>query len=379
MDLREKQNLFQLLLESFRLVNRSMGAIVAYLLASVLGGVLQIAFEWLGLPRFFISIFNGLYSLYLGVVLWRLLAAKAEKSGESISNSFSAAIFPSVYMLVFSIIAGVALAGLGIVAAFSRSLWVMGALAVIVFFFGIARLIFAPLAIAVREQGPVAAITYSWDLTGKNYPAVIGMLLISSLLPPLVMGGIGYALYVNIPLHFADSFNLAALTPPWYVLGALLGLFFIFLWFSMTAFIVLVFLNRDYGDNRDSFVPLPEARLANQPTQVFGADNNVLPANLGMPVRPEEVQGLSIVKASVKTSTDSDSAQEHLDQRCTSRKKRTSSNTKRKTVCPRFCLTTIWHARLKKTVRCGPLRKKRKRNQTKTTTDKPLKCPNNYV
>ncbi len=33
-----------------------------------------------------------------------------------------------------------------------------------------------------------------------------------------------------------------------------------------------------------------------------------------MPVRPEEVQGLSIVKASVKTSTDSDSAQEHLDQ-----------------------------------------------------------------
>ena len=82
----------------------------------------------------------------------------------------------------------------------------------------------------------------------------------------------------------------------------------------MTAFIVLVFLNRDYGDNRDSFVPLPEARLASQPTQVFGADNNVLPANLGMPVRPEEVQGLSIVKASVKTSTDSDSAQEHLDQ-----------------------------------------------------------------
>lgn len=314
MDLREKQNLFQLLLESFRLVNRSMGAIVAYLFAAVLGGVLQIAFEWLGLPRFFISIFNRLYSLYLGVVLWRLLAAKAEKSGESISNSFSAAIFPSVYMLVFSIIAGVALAGLGIVAAFSRSLWVMGALAVIVFFFGIARLIFAPLAIALREQGPVAAITYSWDLTGKNYPAVIGMLLISSLLPPLVMGGIGYALYVNIPLHFADSFNLAALTPPWYVLGALLGLFFIFLWFSMTAFIVLVFLNRDYGDNRDSFVPLPEARLANQPTQVFGADNNVLPANLGMPVRPEEVQGLSIVKASVKTSTDSDSVQEHLDQ-----------------------------------------------------------------
>lgn len=314
MDLREKQNLFQLLLESFRLVNRSMGAIVAYLFAAVLGGVLQIAFAWLGLPRFFISIFNGFYSLYLGVALWRLLAAKAEKSGESISNSFSAAIFPSVYMLVFSIIVGIVLAGLGIVAAFSRSLWVMGALAVIVFFFGIARLIFAPLAIAVREQGPVAAIVYSWELTGKNYPAVIGMLLISSILPPLVMGGITYALYVNIPLHFADSFNLAALTLPWYVLGALLGLFFMFLWFSMTAFIVLVFLNRDYGDNRDSFVPLPEAQLASQTTQIFGVDNNVLPANLGMPVRPEDVQGLSVVKASVKTSTDSDSVQEHLDQ-----------------------------------------------------------------
>lgn len=314
MDLREKQNLFQLLLESFRLVNRSMGAIVAYLFAAVLGGLLQIAFAWLGLPRFFISIFNGFYSLYLGVALWRLLAAKAEKSGESISNSFSAAIFPSVYMLVFSIIVGIVLAGLGIVAAFSRSLWVMGALAVIVFFFGVARLIFAPLAIAVREQGPVAAIVYSWELTGKNYPAVIGMLLISSILPPLVMGGITYALYVNIPLHFADSFNLAALTLPWYVLGALLGLFFMFLWFSMTAFIVLVFLNRDYGDNRDSFVPLPEAQLASQTTQIFGVDNNVLPANLGMPVRPEDVQGLSVVKASVKTSTDSDSVQEHLDQ-----------------------------------------------------------------
>lgn len=314
MDLREKQNLFQLLLESFRLVNRSMGAIVAYIFAAILGGILQIAFVWLGLPSLFISAFNGLYSLYLGIVLWRLLAAKAEKSGESIFNSFSAAIFPSVYMLVFSIIIGVALAGLGIVAAFSRSVWVIGGLAVLVFFFGVARLIFAPLAIAVREQGPVAAIVYSWELTGKNYPAVIGMLLISSLLPPLLMGGVGYALYVNIPLHFADSFNLAALTMPWYVLGALLAFFFMFVWFAMTAFIVLVFLNRDYGDNRDSFIPLPEAQLAAQTTQVFGADNNVLPANLGMPVRPEEVQGLSVVKASVKTNTDADSMQEHLDQ-----------------------------------------------------------------
>jgi hypothetical protein len=59
MDLREKQNLFQLLLESFRLVNRSMGAIVAYLFASVLGGVLQIAFEWLGLPRFLSPFLTG--------------------------------------------------------------------------------------------------------------------------------------------------------------------------------------------------------------------------------------------------------------------------------------------------------------------------------
>lgn len=314
MDLREKQNLFQLLLESFRLVNRSMGAIVAYLFAAVLGGVLQIAFTWLGLPRFFVSAFSGLYSLYLGVALWRLLAAKAEKSDESISNSFSAAIFPSVYMLVFSVIVGAALGGLAIVAAMSRSLWVIGGLAVLVFFFGVARLVFAPLAIAVREQGPVAAIVYSWELTGKNYLAVIGMLLISMLLPYLVMGGIVYALYVNIPLHFADSFNLAALTLPWYVLGGLLSLLFLFLWFSMTAFVVLVFLNRDYGDNRDSFIPLPEARLAAQPTQVFGADNNVLPSNLGMPVRPEDVQGLSVVKASVKTNPDSDSMQEHLDQ-----------------------------------------------------------------
>jgi hypothetical protein len=40
------------------------------------------------------------------------VGGQAEKSGESISNSFSAAIFPSVYMLVFSIIAGVVLAGL---------------------------------------------------------------------------------------------------------------------------------------------------------------------------------------------------------------------------------------------------------------------------
>jgi hypothetical protein len=53
--------------------------------------------------------------------------------------------------------------------------------------------------------------------------------------------------------------------------------------------------------------------LASQTTR-SSARTTTCSRHLGMPVRPEEVQGLSIVKASVKTSTDSDSAQEHLDQ-----------------------------------------------------------------
>lgn len=339
MEIREQHNLARLLIESFALLNRCGGALLGYLAAGVLLFATEFALLWIGVPNFILKVANIFFSAYFGVVLLRIFGAKAEQTDESVSNAFSASVFPAFYQIAFNFLYGAVWVLIGIVFALAfkgnetLSGWMIAfvtrtagtgtvvaavltllAIAAVPLYIG-ARLLYAPVAIALREQGPVSAIMYSFELTsGKRVLTALGAMLIIFLLPVAFLAAAAYGGYVAIPLYFADSFNLAQLSPAW--IGALIavGLVYMGIILALPAFLLLVFLNQDYGHNRDSFTPQAELELASRETQVFGAGNNVLPPGVGNIVRPEDVQGVQVVKSSVRAASEDSITQQHLQQ-----------------------------------------------------------------
>ena len=318
MDLKERQNIFRLLWEGLRLVNRSGSVLIVFMVVSVLlNAVGPIALHF-GVSNILIQLYDMVISSFLLVVLFRLLAAKADNFGESFSNSLSAAVIPAVYMIVLNLFLGLISAAFvfvgGLVAYSLKTVGLILVLLVGLFVF--VRLCFAGAAVALKDQGPIQAIIYSWQLTSHagTFIRTFFMLLAMMLLPVLYIAAFLRTLYVVIPLYFADSFNLLNLSPEWYAVALGGGLLFLVVSFWSLATFVLFFLNCDYGENRGSYTPDAQADLFSQQTQVFGADNNVLPANLGKPVHMADVAGVNVVKSSVKTGHDAAGVQEHLSQ-----------------------------------------------------------------
>ncbi len=317
MNLKEKQNLFKLLIEGLRLVNQAGTALVVFVILALISTVLPLLLLHLNISPILVKLTISFLSSFLLILLWRVLAAKADNFGESISNSLTASLIPSVYLLIVSLIIG----GFTILASFVLIplLKYTGNIGLIlfalVFYFLFVRLSFVPPALALREQGPVKAIIYSWEMTRgvKNFFRTFFALLVCGLLSPLFLLIIIRALYIFIPLYFADSFNLAALTTSWYVAGGIILFCFLVVNFWSFATFLLFFLNCDYGENRSSYTPLPEDELTSQTTQVFGENNNVLPPGLGKIVTQQDIENVTVKKASVKTVSDSDDLKEHLD------------------------------------------------------------------
>ncbi len=310
MEIREKQNLIQLLMGSFRLINRSIGVVLVYFFLLVL---VTFALK-LFLPRPIGSLLHSLFLVYFGVVLWRILAAKAENNGESISNSLSASLLPSVYMIVFGLLIGIVMTVFFAIVAFMHlPLKILIIIAWVVGIIVMTCLAFAPITIAIRNQGPIEAALYSWNLASKNFIKILLSLIVTVVFPILVFAAIGYGLYIGIPLFFADSFNLANLSMPWYFVLAGLVILGVFLWLSMQAFILLLFLNLDYGDNRLSHTPevVKEAQASR---------NSFAPAPKSKTeqadvITAEDIQNVTITQASIKTEEEHHNhLSEHLDQ-----------------------------------------------------------------
>lgn len=338
MEIREQHNLARLFMEAFALLNQCGGALAGYIITVLLFMAAEAALVWVGVPSFIIKLANIFFAAYFGVVLLRIFGAKAEQTDESVSNSLSASVFPAVYQIIFNILYGIIWAAfmMAFVFFFSGSStfasWTMQimtgsatagtyasiiltvfAIAAVPIYVG-ARLLYAPVAIALREQGPIEAIRYSFQLTaGTNILTALGAMLIIMLLPLVFVGAVLYGGYVIIPLYFADSFNLAHLSPVWIGVFAGLGILYLAILLALPAFLVLVFLNQDYGHNRDSFTPQAELKLNNRETQVFGKDNNILPPGVGNLVRPEDVASVEVVKSSVSANAEDGIAQ-HLQQ-----------------------------------------------------------------
>jgi len=317
MEIREEQSIIKLFLYSFQVINQSAISLFLILLMMCIGVGIEFAGFYFGVPRIVISLFNAVWFSIWPIVLVRVIAAKAEGQSESFSDSCISSVLPTIYTFIMYLLLGIACGVVGLVGGFvfgpiARSKFIPIILLICIAFFAF-RLIFAKYSIALREQNPISALAYSWNLTkGKNLLKVLGAFIISVVFPVVMVGAIGYGIYVGIPLYFADSFHLAHLTLPWICFFMAVAIVLGIIWVSMQAFLVLVFLNLDYGENRTSFTPAPQVVLQEQPTQVFGPNNNVLPPGSGQTIQPKDVN-VQVTQASIKSDVTEETAR-HLEQ-----------------------------------------------------------------
>ena len=258
----QRQSLLALWKESFSVVNRSAFRLVAVVvLLAVLASVMTAAFAlavwplvakgaWVGVVAISVLLcaVSFFASFFLVVVFWRVLAATAEKSLASLFEIMISSIRPTFYAVITQILWMLVCLLLGFAMGFIDNQMVQ-AVVNLVFFLAVGiRMLYLFPAVAVRGQGPISAFAYTWKLTGRNYIDTLLMVLLNALFPltaMLFLAVCGYALYVGIPLFFAQSFDITHLTWPWFAVLGVIVCVLLFIGMAMFAFPLLVFLNRD--------------------------------------------------------------------------------------------------------------------------------------
>ena len=309
MEIREYHSLGRLFIESFSLANRAFGRVVAYMILAIVGTVLLQALLLVGFPPFLIAILNAIYSAFLTILLFKILAAQAEVDLASLTDLMSSSVLPAIYMLIFSLLCGIGYLVIGLVlVALSR---IFTPLILVIFspviLFFVIRLLFAPLAIALREHNPISALTYSWELTRGHFFYVLMTLCLATLFPALFVCACVYGGYVTIPLFFAQSFNLAQPSAIWLIALALFLILTFFIWLSMTGFWVLSFLNLDYTEEKSS------ASQVLQAPQVHD-HGTALSSGAAKASKQTQTPNVQILKASVKASPNDELLDKHLNE-----------------------------------------------------------------
>ena len=290
----------RLWLESFAVVNRCTGKLLWVIIISIglfllAAGVIVLGFgssavlskmqlssisQAVGIVSVllyiaFVIVMN-IYGFFFTTVCWRIIAGDVTEQKQPLSEVFSSSVIPTIYQVAaYFLLSFIALI-LTIIIGF-LGLWrypILGIIAASIVFITIGiRLCYGFIAIAIKRRGPIDGFIDSWNLTGQNYVDALCMCLImigSVLLVTLFFATIGYGLFITIPLHFANSFNLSHHSLIWILVGAVLAVLAVFFYFVIIAFPVLVFLNRNavLFDARNAaapqeniFVPLPELEL----------------------------------------------------------------------------------------------------------------------
>lgn len=319
MDIRKRAGFFTLFFESFKLINNSLSSLSAFFVFAV---VLLAA---TGYIVFLLYPFGGfllnLATLFLTVLLIKILGARAEQEGGYFFDLAAKSLLPTVYALIISIILGVIIAVpviLFILAVYFllspdmiRRAAPLIACIILggVYVFASMFLYFLP-AVSLREEGPISGIKASFFLAWKHPVQTLATALVCMLLPGAVMLGLFKAAYLGIPLYFADSFNLASLSPVWYFVFFAAGIIYAAANAVDAAFLVLTFLNLDYAQNRGSVEEeQPTAEQIKLQQDIAQAERAFSPAQPA-PVPIEEV---AVTTASIRLATDAEEVKEHLD------------------------------------------------------------------
>lgn len=324
MEMKEQSSLLQLLAKSFTVLNRAKSSLVVVGLLILFFGSIPLALKVLlkrnmSLPLLLlfplVSLITQLCVSFLNNTCLRVLAAKATGDPETLGESFLRSVVPTVYGIIFNILFTILLAiplaiGAGITFFIpSAGLFVIVLVGI---YLGI-HFVLGQFSIAFRDQGPISAFSYAWQLTSGKMLYVLGAILLSILIPALFIGIVGGSLFVAIPLYFEQSFSLANLSLGWMIVFAVLALLYCLMLLYLAAFWVLVFLELEAENSPVTSAPVRRPFLSDKPREGFGAFENKLPPQAAPTANATEVPQVEVLQASIHAAADNPEIHSHLD------------------------------------------------------------------
>ena len=363
MDINKKQNLLRLWLESFVVVNQCTGklikavlcllvvvAVILTILILAMGGTAvlnhlqmmanpQIAGIGTGLLYMGSSLLGNLLFLFFMTVIFQIIATQVLQVKQPLTETFSSSVWPTIYQIVasFLLVIPVVIASIILAVLTKGNQWA-GLIGLILIAFLSVRICYSFIAIAVDNKGPIEGLVHSWNLTkGSNYVDALLMCLMlvgSVFLLYALMFGLGYVLYIAIPLYFPNSFNLAHPSLIWWLLLLVLMVLGIFYYMALLAFPILVYLNRNAQENPvkqqqtkddEIFIPLPELETPGTAQAAPSPVTPQTPTPAETPhtqTPPAGMEILGVTKTSVNTTeAETNDLSQHLDQVYTPRDK----------------------------------------------------------
>ena len=271
MELKQKRlSFFQLLGCALKTANRVFGAalglyflmllwiialaIIAVLLFRMMGPQVMMMAPLLQIP---LGLINGFFGIVLSMALLQLIAARIEDRKIGVFHSIKISLLPSVYFLLSSILLAIGFIIIFVAAALSHSAIVVFFTYVVLFFVCL-PFWFVQQAIALREQGPINALIYSWKLGIANYGRLLLMLLMACgcvfiivLAVACVIKALLSGTFISRDMLQFQIMMWMAQTPKLYIFFGLLifALLYGYALLTFISFTTALFLNLDYNTN----------------------------------------------------------------------------------------------------------------------------------
>ena len=305
-------SVFHLIFNALKVANQAFGSALSLFFIILLCFALLISIligcNFLMGPRvmMMLSIPVGILLAFLNLIfttaIIQILAAKMEKVGCTAWDSFSGSIVPSCYFLVSSLILGVLSFLVILCGQIAHSSWVLVFCYALVFFVSL-PFMFTQQVLALRNEGPISALRYSWQLGAPHYLRLLGTLLTLGILFLIILLAAGCAVKAFAPqiLTMAQYginpiFLLQSKLQVLIVLVVVYAIVF-YVYLFVQGVITGLFLNLDYSSrstgNRQADIQ-PQLQEAARQTETLGSD-------------------ISVTQSSIRTDSTADTAQ-HLDQ-----------------------------------------------------------------
>ena len=266
-------SIFKIVFYALKVSNQAFGTVLALmflmvafiaLLSVICFGVSTLINNPLGLTA--ISLPLPLLTTFLEVVFTvatvYILAARFEKRGTSAYESFRDCLVPAIYFIISSLLVGIVFYALlfGLMQLSSLTIKLVGGLLLCLL---LLPFCFTIHAIALRNEGPLSALRYSWDLVTRHYWRMLWNIFclgLMGLFVILAVFSLCKALLSAQYAAFASPHGLAALqtlAPLWllqqpklYIILGSIILVLLYLYFCLFVQAVWtgLFLNLDYAD-----------------------------------------------------------------------------------------------------------------------------------
>lgn len=304
-------SVLQLIWYGVKAANQAFGAVILLFILvffiNIFAGLVASLAVWLfhkyalliQIPLILVSMLLG---MMVPLALIKIIASKIEKTGITAWESLISSTVPALYLFVSSLVlmipAGLILVG----AVLSKSALVLFAVYVVMAFLML-PFMFVQHAIALRGEGPISALKYSWELSTSHYVRILFTIISIIVLFIIFLLGIVCVLKVFLPQFFANpamlQMQLLMLPKIYALLGFMVFmLLYAFILLAFQAIFTVLFLNLDYCHRM--------VKTRENDTPRVKATANILDS-LGLETE------VGIKQASVQTDANEDTIQ-HLEQ-----------------------------------------------------------------